>query len=68
MLGFSAYYAYYVHENEEANFKRPIKATYGKNKGKGFRRPQAQAKFFEKGIKQATDDVVKIIIEETSTL
>jgi hypothetical protein len=66
VLGFSAYYAWFVHENVDADFTKPKIATSGPNKGKGFRRPQAQAKFFEKGIKKATDGVAQILIAETS--
>ncbi len=48
VLGFSAYYAWFVHEMVGANFKRP---------GSG-------AKFLEAAIKRNTDKIIKVIQEE----
>lgn len=47
-LGFTANYAWYVHENVGANFKRP----------------GAGAKFFEAALKRNTDKILEIIRRE----
>jgi len=47
-LGFTANYAWYVHENVGANFKRP----------------GAGAKFFEAALKRNTDKILDIIKKE----
>jgi len=47
-LGFSAYYAWYVHENVGANFQRP----------------GAGAKYFEAALKRNRDKIVQIIRQE----
>jgi hypothetical protein len=47
-LGFTANYAWYVHENVGANFKRP----------------EAGAKFFEAALKRNTDKILDIIKKE----
>jgi hypothetical protein len=68
MMGFSAFYAWFVHEMVGANFGgHPEKVKYTK-KGKPtsktkkfFRRSGAGAKFFEASIKRNKNKVLKII-------
>ncbi len=60
VMGFSANYAVYVHENTEADFARPIKIGGVLKK----RRPGAGAKFFESALKREHANMLKVIHEE----
>lgn len=57
MLGFTAFYAFFVHENVGANFKQPTKGARGRAGGAG-------AKFFEASFRRNTNKVLSIIQRE----
>jgi hypothetical protein len=63
-LGFSAFYAWFVHENVGANFARPKIVGKGKKRRETSRRAGAGAKFLEAALFRNSRKVLSIIAEE----
>jgi len=61
IMGFSANYALFVHENVGANFSQPTKGLRGRSGGAG-------AKFFEAAIKRNAGKILKVIADESKII
>lgn len=65
IVGYTADYAVYVHENLEARHGAEFNAAFGKEIGAKPRGPNQQAKFLEQPARQLKPTILKIIHQES---